>query len=324
MLTYPDYAEKNIVVCNTNEQQRLSFINDNIVVKDEADKIILQQSCYKTFALWIIGSITITSGLLERSKKFAFSVFFFNYSFKCYGVWAASTEGNFVLRGRQYQLPAQKATEIAAAIIANKIQNQQALLQSIRAKNETQKRNTALLKTYAAQAAQAGGIQNIMGIEGTASRLYFEAWIYDTDWKGRKPRAKRDILNVLMDIGYTYLFNMVEAMLLLYGFDVYKGVLHQNFYQRKSLVCDIVEPFRVIVDKQLKNAWHLGQIKQADFKQVHGQYVLDWKSSKPYTQWLLAAILAHKADIFIYVQQYYHWFMRDKPVTELPQFKYKP
>ena len=102
MLTYPDYVEKSIVICNTNQKQRLSFLNDNIIIKDEDDKIILQNSCYRIFSLWIIGSITITSGVLERSKKFAFSIYMFNYSFKCYGVWASVTEGNFLLREKQY------------------------------------------------------------------------------------------------------------------------------------------------------------------------------------------------------------------------------
>lgn len=319
MLTSPDFVEKRIVICNTSENQRLSFLNDNIIIKDENDKIISQHTCYKIFSLWIIGSITITSGILERSKKFAFSIYLFNYSFKCYGVWASATEGNFLLRNKQYT---NNYFDVAKLIIVNKIGNQLAQIKSIRSKNYTQNRTIQSLIQYQIQVNECVTIQQIMGVEGMASKLYFEAWFYDIDWKGRKPRAKRDILNVLMDIGYTYLFNFVESMLNLYGFDIYKGILHQNFYQRKSLVCDIVEPFRVIIDRVLKNAYNLKQIKSEDFIIKNGQYILEYKKSKHYTQLLMQAVLQEKKDIFLYVQQYYRWIMKDKPIDQFPIYKY--
>ena len=321
MLTYPDYKEKNIIICNTNEKQRLSFLNDNIVIKDENDNIILQNTCYKIFSLWIIGSITITSGILERSKKFAFSIYMFNYSFRCYGVWASATEGNFLLREKQYRF-----NDIAAAqmIINNKITNQIIQIKSIRVKNDMQKRAVESLGKYLLELPKCNTIQTILGYEGTASRLYFEAWFFEMDWKGRKPRAKRDVLNVLMDIGYTYLFNIVESMLNLYGFDIYKGILHQNFYQRKSLVCDIVEPFRTIIDRQLKNAFNLNQIKEEDFKIQNGQYLLRYDKSKVYTQWLVKSVLEYKGEIFNYVQQYYRWFMKNQTMENFPIYKYIP
>lgn len=43
--------------------------------------------------------------------------------------------------------------------------------------------------------------------------------------------------------------------------DVYCGVLHTMFYMRKSLVCDVMEPFRAIVDEQVKKSLNLGQFK---------------------------------------------------------------
>lgn len=319
MLTYPDYKEKNIIICNTSEKQKLSFQNDNIIIKDENDKIILQSTCYKLFSLWIIGSITITSGILERSKKFAFSIYMFNFNFKCYGVWSSSTEGNFILRHKQYHhtciLPAKK-------IVENKILNQLNQLKSIRIKNVVQQRAVASLTMYLSQIDSCDTIPSVMGVEGISSKVYFESWFYDLDWKGRKPRAKMDVLNVLLDIGYTYLFNIIESMLNLYGFDLYKGILHQNFYQRKSLVCDMVEPFRVIIDRVLKNAYNLKQINEDDFVFKAGQYILKYDKSKVYTKFILNAILEHKAEIFLFVQEYYRWFMKGKPIHDFPIFKF--
>jgi len=74
MLSYPDFKEKTIVVVFTNEGQRFSFQNDNLIVTDADEKVILQTTCYRMLALWIVGHCVVTSGLLERSKKFAFPI----------------------------------------------------------------------------------------------------------------------------------------------------------------------------------------------------------------------------------------------------------
>lgn len=71
------------------------------------------------------------------------------------------------------------------------------------------------------------------------------------------PRTRADIPNLLMDIGYTFIYNFVEANLNLYGFDIYKGFYHQLFFERKSLVCDLVEPFRCLIDKQIRKMYNL-------------------------------------------------------------------
>ncbi len=57
----------------------------------------------------------------------------------------------------------------------------------------------------------------------------------DFEWNGRQPRVKRDKINLLMDIGYTVLFNYIEAILNIYGFDIYKGNLHKEFYKKKII-----------------------------------------------------------------------------------------
>ncbi len=116
---------------------------------------------------------------------------------------------------------------------------------------------------------------------------------------------------------------MVENMLHLYGFDVYQGVYHRNFYQRKSLVCDLQEPFRCIIDQQIKRAYNLGQIKEEDFVFEKGQYKLQYKKNKEYTRWLMRSIIEYKSEIFLYCQKYYRCFIQEKPIEEYPTFNMK-
>lgn len=90
----------------------------------------------------------------------------------------------------------------------------------------------------------------------------------NVQWNGRKPRIKSDYVNVVLDIGYTMLFNIVDAMLQVYGFDTYYGVFHKCFYMRKSLVCDIMEPIRLIIDYEVRKAINLGQCKLMILKSI--------------------------------------------------------
>ena len=138
-------------------------------------------------------------------------------------------------------------------------------------------------------------------------------------WHGRKPRTKFDPANTLLDMGYTILFHILEAHLRLYGFDIYCGVYHQFFYERKSLVCDLVEPFRCLVDRALRNAHGLGQIDENDFDICGHQYLLPWKNGGKYARIFTDAILERKEDIFRYVQSYYRCFIRHE-TDSLPVF----
>ncbi|HRP68202.1 MAG TPA: type V CRISPR-associated endonuclease Cas1 [Turneriella sp.] len=318
MLGLPDFREKSIVICFASDGQKVAFKNDNLVVKDENDKIVLQITCHRIFSLWIIGRTIVTSGLLERSKKFAFSVYLLSYSHRLYGLWSSSVEGNFLLRRKQY---AYEGVDIAKHLVQNKIVNQSALLKKLRTKTVEIKEAIEKMNGYAKQVNEMQDLQDLLGIEGVASRLFFGHWYGDLGWRGRKPRTKIDAINALLDIGYTYLFNLVECMLNLYGFDLYQGFYHRCFYQRKSLVCDIVEPFRCIVDRQVRKAYKLKQFQFEDFEERKGQYFLKIEKNKEYTRWLVQGLLEHKEAIFLYTQDFYRSFMKNRPISEYPVFR---
>ena len=66
MLSLPEMKKKQIVFVFSNEGDKLSFSNDNIVVKDKEGKIKHQSTCYKLFMVAVVGNISITSGILQR------------------------------------------------------------------------------------------------------------------------------------------------------------------------------------------------------------------------------------------------------------------
>jgi len=160
-------------------------------------------------------------------------------------------------------------------------------------------------------------------MEGNASKIYFKAYFEDIGWNSRKPRAKIDELNSLLDIGYTFLFNFIESNLKIYGFDVYNGFYHRFFYQRKSLVCDLVEPFRCLVDKAVRDAFHLKKFNKEDFIQKNHQYILRINKNKKYTEVLFKDILENRDEIFLFIRDYYRFIMKEKSLEQFPVFAVK-
>ena len=169
----------------------------------------------------VIGNISITSGLIQRSKKFGFSICLMSTTFKVYEVLGARMEGNTLLRTHQY---AYQDNEIGRKIEQNKIVNQRNALKKIRSKNEYVKEGVGLLNEMVEKLDATQDYLTIMGVEGNAAKVYFPRMFDCANWNGRKPRIKSDYLNVTLDIGYTMLFNIVDAMLQVYGFDTYYGV----------------------------------------------------------------------------------------------------
>ena len=239
-------------------------------------------------------------------------------TFRTYDVIGFRAEGNTLLKRQQYLY---EGIEIAQHIIANKIDNQRKMLMKLRVRSDESKTAIADLKKYSERVFETKSIQEIMGLEGTASRAYFANYFDNCEWKGRQPRAKRDYVNVTLDIGYTMLFNYIESLLCYFGFDVYVGVLHKEFYQRKSLVCDLVEPFRPLIDNCIRNAISLGQCKEEDFSFRDNKFMLDWNHNKQYVLYLLKPILDNKDAMFRYVRDFYRAFAKQVPASEFPIFE---
>ena len=318
MLSQPDFKEKQVIFVFLSYGEKLSFKNSNIIITDKDKKIKHQSSCYRLFALFVVGHLTITTGLIQRAKRFGFSIVFMTHSLKPYAYWNASAQGNVLLRAKQYSY---KSLDIAKKLIQNKIHNQIKVLQKIRNKDERIKASiTSLLSYKNSIMKQNIELHSILGFEGMASKVYFQTLYRDYRWMARRPRTKMDMTNTLLDIGYTLLFNFIEGLVNLYGFDTYQGVYHKQFYQRKSLICDLVEPFRPLIDSRIRKAYGLNQIKKEDFIISKKQFFLFGKKSLPYLKFLIENLETYKEIMFLYIQAYYRSFIRNEPIEKYPFF----
>ena len=162
----------------------------------------------------------------------------------------------------------------------------------------------------------------LMGLEGALAKVYFTAYFQHLPWHGRHARTKCDAMNVTLDIGYTILFNFMECNLHLFGFDLYIGVYHRLWFKRKSLVCDLVEPFRCIIDHTVLLAFNRKQFSEKDFTLTKNEYRLKHEKCADYYKVFFDALVKRKTEIFQYVQQFYRCFMAQKPATSYPLYTF--
>lgn len=316
MLTLPDFKEKRILVVHAEygHDNLLQLTNDNIRFIRNGQAID-QISCHNVFAVFIVGDISITTALIKKLTLQGISVFFLNQNLKTSATAMAEAEGNYLLRQKQYT--SVNELTVSTNIVANKISSQEAVLKKCKRPYDVKVFNHAKTMLQAAQDRE-----QLLGIEGNIGRVYFQSLFANIGWMRRAPQTKEDIANLLLDIGYTYLFNYCDALLRLFGFDTYKGCYHQLFFQRKSLVCDVIEPIRPIIDHQLLKSFNLKQIKEKDFVFKNGRFEFKdgFKTSRIYSGIFLQAINDRKEDIYAYILNFYRYIM-DNAKYKFPRFE---
>ncbi len=187
MMSVKDFEAKQIVFVFLQQKEKLSFKNDNLVVNTAAGKIKYQITCYRIFALFVVGHFVMTSGLIQRSHKFAFPVFLMTNSMKVYEMFGGRMEGNVVLRRIQYEY---NSLEIGKHILYNKVVCQRELLNRQRNKSLELKENIKKIDSYAdAIRNYEGDLEGLLGYEGpnggngnhsliVTNNFYFGRWTW--------------------------------------------------------------------------------------------------------------------------------------------------
>ncbi len=103
MLECTDFAKKQIIFMFANQGEKISFQNDNIVIRNKEGKIKYQVTCYLVFMMFVIGDTSITTGIIRRAKKFGFVICLMTQTFKLYSIIGNRMEGNTLLHRKQYE-----------------------------------------------------------------------------------------------------------------------------------------------------------------------------------------------------------------------------
>jgi len=319
MLTLSDFKQKKIifVIKHQNFKNEIKFHNCNIRLY-KGNEFVNQISCHLVLSIFIIGDCTITSVLIRKVKEYGISIFLLNNSFQQYAEIMSVAEGNYALREIQYCMGSKKIMELSKIFIKNKIINQFKILKRLD-KNVGDEKLKQTLQTL----ESCKNVNQILGVEGAFSNYYFKNIFRDIGWYRRAPRTKEDIPNFLLDIGYTFLFNFIDSLLRLFGFDTYKGIYHQLFFQRKSLSCDVMEPIRCLIDYELVKAYNLGRINKKDFKFKNGRFSFKkYDIQKKYLDIWFDLIMKNKVEIYTYILEFYRYLLNPEKY-KVPYFSPK-
>ena len=155
-----------------------------------------------------------------------------------------------------------KAVDWIKNVILRKVENQQALILTVRTEDDRSlriaERSIARLEDYRSKISRLKGeivsdiAATLRGWEGQASRIYFEALNQFIPEKyrftSRSQKPATDIANAMLNYGYGILYSKIEGALIKAGIDPYVGILHRDDYNRPVLVYDVIELYRVWID----------------------------------------------------------------------------
>lgn len=320
MFSCKDVEYRSIFVVNSLEGKSLRVQTGEFLLEDkETGKVLTKFPFQKILAIFIIGNANITSPLIEKCSKFGISLIVTKANFRPVFFWGNAAEANFLLRKKQYEYQ-KNNLQIPKILVANKIKNSIRNLEKTRLKNITITEAKIKCKELLESLPDVNEYNSVMSIEGQAAKIYFSAYFENLNWKVRCPRTKIDCVNATLDIGYTILFNYIEVFVRLFGFDVYRGFYHQLWFKRKSLICDMVEPFRCLIDQTVRKAFNLKQISESDFDLRKGEFRLKLEKNSEYSKLFYEVLIEYKKEIFLYMQKFYRAFMRGKSDKDYPEF----
>ncbi|HEY7338330.1 MAG TPA: CRISPR-associated endonuclease Cas1 [Bryobacteraceae bacterium] len=260
----------------------------------EKDALVQEVRIGEICQVSLMGNVQISTQAVQALCEAEVPICYFSTGGWFYGITLGVNEKNVFLRRSQFRFADQDyfARGLARRLVSGKIRNQRTLLQ--RNHVEPDRNTLAGLKEMADRAEEAESLQELLGIEGNAARLYFGGFAgmikaddegggegsarpeqLPFDFEGRNRRPPRDPINALLSLGYSMLAKDLTIACYAVGFDPYIGYYHQPRFGRPALALDLMEPFRpLIADSAVLTAANTGMVTPRDFIRVGGSVAL--------------------------------------------------
>ncbi len=263
----------------------------NLLRVKEKDKIVQEVRIAETCQVNLFGNIQISTQAIQTLCENEVPIGYFSQEGWFYGITQGLGVRNIALRREQFRLAddADFALRLARDLVAGKIRNQRTMLQ--RNHVEPPSAKIAQLKCLCDDAEKAESVAQLLGLEGSAARIYFELFPgmikvgdsskddqaavaeFTFDFTHRNRRPPRDPVNALLSLAYSVLAKDLTIVCHAVGFDPFLGFYHQPRFGRAPLPLDLMEPFRpLIADSAVLSAINTRMISPRDFIRV-GQSV---------------------------------------------------
>jgi CRISPR-associated protein Cas1 len=254
--------------------------------KSVSGKTVSEARLIETAQLNLYGNVQLSAQALRELAAREVPVLHLSYGGWLAAVTSPPPHKHIELRRRQFEAADNDTTclQLARAFTVGKIRNQRTLLR--RNARELPQEALILLAEMRRKANDAVALDSLLGLEGTAARVYFQHFAkmfkpaagetepaFDFDNRNRRP--PRDPVNALLSFLYSLLMKDTLVTLIGVGFEPYLGFYHQPKYGRPALALDVMEEFRpLIADSVVIQLINTGEIRRTDFVTSAGAVAL--------------------------------------------------
>lgn len=206
-----------------------------VVRSDETVKIVLSE-----ISTIIIEStaVSLTTSLIAELAKRKIKVIFCdekrNPSCELVNYYGSHDTSNKVRRQIVWKQSTKEA--VWTEIVTEKIRKQKELLEALG------KEEAALLSSYLREIVWNDETNR----EGHAAKVYFNA-LFGMDFT----RTEDNFINAALNYGYSIILSAFTREVVANGYITQLGLFHDNMFNQFNLASDLMEPFRILVDREV-------------------------------------------------------------------------
>ena len=231
-----------------SKQSKISYKNRFLVVKQDADEKYIHLSEIDTIIVDSIA-VSISSYLLKELSDNKINIIFCDEKHNPFGelksFYSRHNSSKKILE--QIKWKNSSKDSLWKEIVKNKITNQALLLNKIKSENYN------LVFSYVNEVK----IGDKTNREGHAAKVYFNSLF------GKKfVRNDDDKINAALNYGYAVLLSSINKEVINNGYLTQLGIHHKNEFNDFNLSCDLMEPFRIIIDSFV----YYNQLREFNFE----------------------------------------------------------
>lgn len=231
-----------------SKQSKISYKNRFLVVKQDADEKYIHLSEIDTIIVDSIA-VSISSYLLKELSDNKINIIFCDEKHNPFGelksFYSRHNSSKKILE--QIKWKNSSKDSLWKEIVKNKITNQALLLNKIKSENYN------LVFSYVNEVK----IGDKTNREGHAAKVYFNSLF------GKKfIRNDDDKINAALNYGYAVLLSSINKEVINNGYLTQLGIHHKNEFNDFNLSCDLMEPFRIIIDSFV----YYNQLREFNFE----------------------------------------------------------
>ena len=216
------------------KQSRISYKNNFLVVKQENDEKYIHLSEIDTIIVDSV-SVSISAYLLREIADNKINIIFCDEKHNPFGELTPyySKHNSSKIIKKQISWKQKDKDKIWTEIVKNKILNQALLLKKVSSEKYD------LVFSYINEVVDGDKTNR----EGHAAKVYFNS-LYGKFFV----RNADDSINSALNYGYALLLSTINKEVINNGYLTQLGLHHKNEFNEFNLSCDLMEPFRVLID----------------------------------------------------------------------------